>query len=277
MVVSAPKPKVASPVPDKQPERSGELPWGPVSSIVDQCGLCMALFGPPGVGKSTSAAGSTSSPHASRLLIVNFDGELRSLADRDDIQAWPKKDGGRIRDWSQADSFLSRLARMRPFPFDVVQIDTVNSMHDLARAHVEGKSSAGRDGRAIFGDANELCLGVISQYALLTRELGINVFFICHSEEKQEGENGPLRLRMALSPGMVKGIYPRVATIGALMPIPGGNSRRLYLHNTTRVVAKHHQPRTGPQLPIEIINPDMGRIIEHVKGIRPYPVKEKAK
>jgi hypothetical protein len=151
-------------------------------------------------------------------------------------------------------------------------------MYELAYKEVSGRGSANRDGRQIFGDANDLVLGVIRQWSSLARETGINVVFVTHAEEKQETENGPLLLRMAVTPGVVKGMYQAVSTIGCLLEMPGPrHPRKLLLHNTVKVVAKVHQPRTGPQVPLEIIDPDLGDLIEHFKGVKPYPVKEKAK
>ena len=146
-------------------------------------------------------------------------------------------------------------------------------MYDLAYAHVVSTSNA-RDGRQIFGEANELVLSLVKQWSVLARETGINVFFVAHSEEKQEGENGPIYLRMAVTPGVVKGMYQAVSNIGCLLELRQGK-RRLYLHNTTKIIAKVHQPRTGPQLPNEIDDPNMGKIIDHVKGARPYPTTTK--
>jgi len=257
---------------------SVSLPWSPVKKITDKQGLVFSLFGPPGAGKSTLGASATSSVHGRELLILNFDNDLRSLQDREDLMAWPgEKDNGKIRSWEHASSFLATLAQRTTagkHPFKTIQFDTVNSMYDFAYKHVIAKGGPNRDGRQIWGEANDLVLEVVSQWASLAKDTGINVVFVCHSEEKQDGENGPIVLRMAVTPGVVKGMYQRVSTIGCLLEMPGGK-RKLYLHNTAKIVAKVHQPQSGNKLPLEISDPNLGRMIEHVKGIRPYPTKER--
>lgn len=239
------------------------------------------IFGPPGAGKSTIVADAAQYEVARELLVINFDGDMSSLEDRDDIMVWPgsEENAGVIRDWRHFKAFSDKLVRSK-HPFQTLQFDTISSAYDLAYKDVIARGNPNRDGRAIFGEANDMVLDVVSEWATISREKGINVFFICHAEEKQDGENGPIYLRPSVTPGVVKGMYQKVAMIGCLQEKPGpGNHRKLLLHNTVKVVAKIHQPRTGPQIPLEITDPDIGRIIEHVKKIRSYPTpaKEQAK
>jgi len=240
-------------------------------------GLNAMLFGPPGAGKSTVVADAVSSEHARELIIINFDGDMSSLEDRTDIYVWPGGDenNGVIRDWRHFKAFSDKLVRTK-HPFKTIQFDTISSAYDLAYKQSISTGNPNRDGRSIFGDANDLILEVVREWATISRERGINVVFICHAEEKQSGENGPILLRPSVTPGVVKGMYQAVSMIGCLQEKIGpGNHRKLTLHNTAKVVAKIHQPKTGPQIPLEITDPDIGRIIEHVRKVRPYPQKEK--
>lgn len=250
---------------------TGKQPWSRVKQLAGNQGLVMALMGPPGSGKSTFGASATRSEHGRELLIVNFDGELKSLEDRDDIFVWPgaEVNSGRIRDWSHYSAFSSQLRR-RKHPFKVIQFDTVNAMYEIA--YKKALASGHRNPRQTWGEANDLVNEEISAWAAYAREKGVNVLFVTHTEEKQEGENGPLRIRMQVTPGVVKHILQKCGTVGCLLVKPGpGDHRNLILHNTARVIAKHHQPQTGDLLPLEIIDPDFSRILEHVHGVRPYP------
>jgi hypothetical protein len=254
-----------------------KAPWEPVSKLAGRQGLAMALFGPPGAGKSTFGASATTTPIGRELLIVNFDGELKSLEDRSDLMVWPRSDTpdhGVIRSWQQYSSFATQL-RSRKHPFKVIQFDTINAMYELAYRHVIASGLGGRDGRAQFGAANDLVLGDIGAWCVYAREKSVNVLFIAHSEEHKDGENGPLVIRMSVTPGTVKGIMQKVSTVGCLLEI--GTTRKLYLHNTAKIIAKHHQPQSGDRLPLEITNPDFGKILEHVHGVKPYPRPEKKK
>jgi len=279
--VTKPKPPVKSPS-EAAPENgasagttapdttsSSAAPWSPVSKVAHFQGLSLALFGPPGVGKTTLLA------TAPDLLLVNFDPDLTSLQDRDDVMTWPgEKQGGVVKSWQQISAFSAQMLR-RKHPFKTVAFDTINGMYDLAYQNVTERGSPNRDGRQIFGEANDLVLGIVKDWCMAARETGINVVFSAHSEEKQDGENGPLVLRMSITPGVVKGTYQRVSNVGCLLELPGvGRHRKLYLHNTAKIVAKVHQPKSGPQLPLEIVDPDLGKMIDHIKGVKPYPKPE---
>lgn len=247
-----------------------KAPWAPVTTLKGKQGWIVAIFGPPGSGKSTLVAEAARVEAGKELLIVNFDGELKSLEDRDDLMVWPGPDTnkGVIKDWPMYKTFSTQI-RSRTHPFKTFQFDTINSMYDLAYQQALKTAGANRDPRHIFGIANDLVIGEIDAWKTYGREKGYNVIFVCHSEEKQDGENGPLMIRMQVTPGVVKAIMQKVSTVGCLLVVLG--KRKLYLHNTARIIAKHHQPQTGDQLPLEISEPNFGRILEHVRGIRKYP------
>src|SRR5271170_579906 len=85
-------------------------PWSPPSALADKQGLCALLFSRPGVGKTTLALTMLDATDGGPLLFVNFDEEVRSIADRDDIAVWPGvKQGGKINSWQQAASFCDSL------------------------------------------------------------------------------------------------------------------------------------------------------------------------
>lgn len=238
--------------------------------VADRQGLNIAIFGLPGSGKTTLGASATDSEQGAPLLIVNFDCETRSISDRDDIMVWPGKDmGGQIESWKQVDEFNSKLLRMK-HPFKSIMFDTMGAGYDFAYKHITGKSSQRRDGRQEFGEANQLILDLVSAWAVQSREQGINAIFSTHAEEKEETVGtGPTAtkkttLRMSVTPGTVKGMYQRTSTIGYLEERQSGR-RKLTLHNTVKVIAKVHQPRSGSPLPLEIDDPNLGTMIDHFK------------
>jgi AAA domain len=250
--------------------RAAKVPWSPASMVADRQGLNMALFALPGAGKTTLGASATDSKQGAPLLVVNFDCETRSISDRDDIMVWPGEEmGGQIESWKQIDEFTGKLLRMK-HPFKSIMFDTMGAGYDFAYRHVTGKSSNRRDGRQEFGEANQLILDLVSAWAVQSREQGINVIFSTHAEEKDETiGTGPTatkvtKLRMSVTPGVVKGMYQRVSTIGYLDERSSGE-RRLILHNTVKVIAKVHQPRSGTPLDLEIKDPNLGTIIDHFK------------
>lgn len=264
--------------PDKAEESIfGEgSPWSTPSQLADKQGLCMLLFSHPGVGKTTLATTMINAADGSPLLFVNFDEEVRSIADRNDIAVWPGvKQGGKISNWQQASSFCDSLVTKR-HPFKSICVDTLNSAYDkFLFPMFDEEARPGTDQRQIYGKANDELLRIIRQFAALSRDRGINILFTSHSEEKQVGDNGPIYVRPAVTPGVIKGIYQSISTVGYYEVGKLKSPRKLILAPTARITAKNHQPRTGRQLPGEITAPDLGRIIDHMRGVRPYPVPTK--
>jgi AAA domain len=257
------------------PETPSRVPWTAASRISATQGLCIGVYSLPGAGKTTLGATVTQSKGGAPLLVINFDGETQSISDRDDIMVWPGEEtGGQVESWSAFTSFNRKLISRRA-PFKSFMFDTLSNAYPFAYAHVlKGQGGQpSRDPRADFGKANDLLLSLITEWARLSRERKYNVIFNVHSEEKQDGENGPLKWRPSITPGVVKGLYARVPNVGFLLELPTGK-RKLYLHNTAKITAKVHQPKNGG-IPLEIENPDLGLIADHVLGIRPYPKPEK--
>lgn len=254
-------------------------PWSSPSSVVDMQGLSMMLFSLAGGGKTTLLLTLRNSLDGGPLLIVNFDEELRSISDlgpNDGVMVWPgEQQGGKIKSWSAIDAFCTKLLTTK-HPFTGIAFDTLNSLYDkFALPYVKAKNPSVKDPRQLYGEANDMVLRVVRDFSANAREKGLNVVFTCHAEEKQVGENGPIYIRPKITPGVVLGMNQCVSIIGYLQP-PVMGHRSLQLAASRLVATKIHQPRSGPQVPDKIKDPDLGLLINHLKHKKPYPVKEKA-
>jgi hypothetical protein len=265
---------------DEPKPKAPEHPWSSPASVIDSQGLSMMLFSMAGIGKTTLGTTMLHSLDGGPMLIVNLDEELRSISDLsgDDVMVWPgEKQHGKIRDWQAIESFTSRL-KVGSHPFKSIMFDTLNSLYDkFAMPSSGARGQAGRDPRQIYGEANDLVLRLVGDFCALAREKGLNVLFTCHAEEKQVGENGPLYIRPKITPGVVQGINQRVSMIGYLAPPRMGGARTLQLAASAHVATKIHQPRSGPQVPGKITDPDLGLLIDHIKHHKPYPTPKKDK
>lgn len=253
-----------------------EFPWSPPAEVDDLHGFCGLIFSHPGAGKTTLLKTIINAKNGGPLLIVNFDIEVRSLRDLTgpDIQVWPgRKQKGVIKNWPQIQTFTRRLLA-GGHPFKSLGFDTLNGAYGFALEHIRQTTNP-RDPRMMYGQANDLVIGLLRDFAAITRDQGINVCFTCHDQEKSAGEDKPPLLRPDVTPQVVKVAYQVTSCAGYLEERIGGK-RRLTLHNKLGVIAKVHQPQTGPQLDLEIDNPDLGRMIDHLRGVRTYPSVKKA-
>lgn len=250
-----------------------EFPWSSPSKVSDLQGLSMMLFAMAGHGKTTLLLSMLHALDEGPLLIFNFDEELRSISDLGDdsgVMVWPgEKQGGKIASWGAADAFCNRIL-VGKHPFKYLAFDTLNSMYELALKDVKARNPGARDPRQIYGEANDMVLGTVKAFCGMAREKGMNVVFTAHAEEKQVGENGPIYIRPKITPGVVQGINQAVSLIGYLGP-PIMGKRTLQLAPSKLIASKIHQPRTGPQVPDKIKEPDLGLLINHLKHHKRYP------
>ena len=267
-------------VDDQKPDPPAPVhPWSSPASVIDAQGLSMMLFSLAGIGKTTLGTTMLHSRDGGRMLIVNFDEELRSISDLsgDDVMVWPsantKPKPGKISSWQSIESFLARLQAGR-HPFKYIMFDTLNSLYDkFAFPDVKARHPNAADPRQLYGEANDMVLRIVGDFCAIAREQGLNVLFTAHAEEKQVGENGPIYIRPKVTPGTILGINQRVSMIGYLAP-PIMGVRTLQLAASAKVATKLHQPRTGVRLPEKIKDPDLGKIIDTIKHKVPYPVKK---
>lgn len=283
---AATKPASAKPEPPAEdgtesatPAPKVVLPWSPPSSVIDQQGLSMFLFSIAGIGKTTLGLSMLDSQDGGPLLIVNFDEELRSISDLgpdSNVMVWPgEKQGGKISSWQQVNSFCGDLLSKR-HPFKGIMFDTLNSAYDkFALPYAKQQNPGSKDPRQIFGAANDEVLRLIGDFSAAAREKGLNIVFTGHAEEKQVGENGPMIVRPKITPGVILGLNQRVSIIGYLHP-PLAGVRKLQLEPSPRVTAKIHQPRSGKKVPGNIKNPNLGKLIDHLKHGVPYVTEDKS-
>ena len=249
-------------------------PWKPASETVQDVGVNMAVFGHPGSGKTTLLATAQSSPHGKDVLVIDMEGGTRAISDRDDVMVATDSNGGPIMSWDDLAAISSLLRRQvleGECPFKTIGFDTLSAMHRLALSKVmKASPTPDMPSQPEYGRANELMLDQVRGWCDLSREKGINVIFNCHAVEEKDDSTGIVLIRMALTPGVIKGVYQAVDSIGYIAEDARTAKRKLLLKTNNRVLAKFRQPLTGPQLPLEIENPNLGEIIEHVRGVKPF-------
>jgi len=224
----------------------------------------ICVFGYPGSGKTTFAASAQDSELGADVLIADADGTAaRSLSDRRDIQVAPIKDyDGLIK--------LSEYLRNKSHPFKTISFDTLTAIQEMAlRKVMKASPTPDTPSQPEYGKANQLVSEFISTWCAQARQKGINVIFAVHAKEETNADTNITSLRMALTPGLLTATYQRVDSIGFLenKRVQGKVERRLLLHSTNKIVAKHHQPQTGPgRINTELVNPTMDMLLQAAKA-----------
>jgi len=234
--------------------------WLPASQLIDKQGLNVAIFGYPGSGKSTLSA------TGPKPLVVDIDGTaIRSLSDRSDVQIAEVPGGPAGYDHCM---MLSDRLLNKAHDFQLINWDTITTLHGMALKKVmKASPTPDMPSQPEYGKANAMIEDFVQKWCAAARERGIHVMFSVHVKEEKDGDSGPMMIRMGLTPGSTLAVYRAVDTIGYLSENTKTSDRKLLLKNNGKVIAKHHQPRTGEnRLPDEVVNPNLTEIINIMQG-----------
>jgi len=233
------------------------VPWKLPTELQDKQGVNIAVMGYPGSGKTEFGA---SGP---KPLVVDIDGTaVRTLGGRTDVQIAP------IKNWDDIDR-LSTYLLSRPHPFQTIWWDSLTFAQTYALKKIMVGSAPGvMPSQGQYGNANELVLDLVRTWCAQARERGVHVGFAVHAEEIKDESTGQVLIRMALTPGCIKGVNMATDTIGYLAVAPNSDNRKMLLRSTGRVLAKHHQPKDSPKkLPPELDSPTFSMFIDQTKTV----------
>ena len=247
--------------------------WQPAAEVAEALGWSAAIFGYPGAGKTTFAAVKGS-------LVVDFEQGAEVLADRTDVMVWPRRDPntGKIPAVKWEDFMqLDRQLRSGNHPFRVLCFDTITAAQRLTLDNVMRSSpTPSQPSQPEWGKSNDLLLDVVRHWSALAKTTGVNVIFNVHAQDVVDDNGNSVLIRMNLTPGVIKGVIETVSAIGYIAEGANGK-RRLLLHNTNKVTAKFRQPRSGPQLDLEIDDPSLETILTHRENARAALKKARSK
>lgn len=236
-----------------QPKRASELKGA--------LGINMVIFGHGGIGKTTLACTAQDTEHGRNVLLIDVDRGVESVSDRNDIDVLQPEN------WGQLHQILQWIKKQGDDvkQYKTIVFDSLTSMYDLVLKNIL-KSSPTPDmpSQPEYGKANAALIQLIAEMRALG-DRGVHTIFIAHAKEEQDQGSQMVLIRLALTPGVQSAVMRTVDHVGFLTADNNSGNRKLQLKSSNKVIAKFRQPRTGPQLPLELINPSMATIIEHVR------------
>lgn len=224
------------------------------SAYSDAAGINMVVFGYPGAGKTTFICHAQDHAKGQNVMLLDLDKGIRSISDRSDVAVWrpPNKN------WSDVETMVRWLGSAE-HDYKTVGVDSLSSLLQLA----QGSVAAGQLSQPDHGKANEKVLKVVRDLKELSTTKGINVLITAHAEDIKDTD-GIMIVRMTGTPQVVKGLYQIVDDVGYLEVSRTNGKRRLLLKPTGKVIAKYRQPESGTQLPLDIQDPTVGIILDHL-------------
>lgn len=221
------------------------------SALMQSVGVCFAIYGPPGSGKSALAAQAVHSPHAGRVLVIDIEGGARAYGDRDDIDVVPIRDSDERHDNGMGfamveevvdDLVEGKLVGEGGEKYGTVVLDNMSELnayctYDTIRTY--GRNIDRKD-RPDQKDWNT----TTSRMLLLTRRLrdfaaasNTNVIFVAWDKQQEDRVTGVAKKDLALNPALA-GQLPGLIDIVGYLTIRGRGKRTLSFEASASTAAK---------------------------------------
>ncbi len=247
-----------------------------VKSDAAATGVNMMVFAPPGVGKTT-LLGDLGRIYPNQVLLFDIDIGRESIRDQEihfaeppaylaAVEAGEPTDGiSRQLTWTELRGYLdTALALKDKSPYKVYAFDSLSSIYyELLFPYVENKFPNVREPRQLYFEAQKTLVKFIRDAKSLS-EYDIHTFFTGHVKEETDGEI--THKRLSLPQGIRNEILLTVNHVGYLDRVKNTETRHLSFTPPRRVEGpKLRQPRSGKQVPLEMDNPTLDKVINMLK------------
>lgn len=233
------------------------------SEVNDAWGLNLLIYGSPGVGKTTLAASAQDSPHGADVLFIDVEGGVRSIADRSDITVF------RPDDFNDIIKVFVALKQGDLPQFKTVVVDSIGEAQALGlKTIMASAKNPDLPGLQDYGKSNEQIGRLIRGLRGLAQTRAINVILTALAVEAKDEGSGAILTRPALTPKAMELATGAVDMLGYLTQTREGQ-RVLKFSPSTQYLAKLRQPLSGAQIPLEIPDPTLPRILEAMRTAHP--------
>jgi len=223
------------------------------NEIVDQWGLNIALYGPPGVGKTRLISTAQDYEKSANLLIIDVEGGTRTIKNRTDISVTKPKT------WKELQALYNWLLTEGKDKYKTVAIDTMTHAQTLCLDYVLGKKE--KPEFQDFGRVGILMSKMIQGFVSLSKEDGINIIFSCHVRTDKDSQGTVYNVSPDCYPKVGKALMSQVDTIGYYTKKRKGSNvnRVLQIDGVGAVKAKHRTTTKGVK---ELLNPSFKDLLE---------------
>lgn len=220
-----------------------------LSDVPDRWGFNALIYGQSGSGKTTLCATAQDTEWGQDVLFIDMKGGIRSIVDRPELSALVPDD------WKELQAIYNYLDDGK-HSYKTVVVDTLTQAQRMNLQHVcamAGKPVATLQEYLL---SNNQMLLMMEAFISLSVTQGVNVLFVCQEMEERDESTGAFLIRPALTPALVKDAISAVDAVGRLV-VDSKGVRKLILAPSERARGKFRQPRTGPQVPLEIEQPTL--------------------
>jgi len=209
-------------------QRPQELPgWG----------LCMAIYGAPGSGKTTFASDAQDSPFGSPVVFLDAESGIRSVGHRRDI------DVIQISSWGQVQTFMNALKQQADPRWRTIVLDNMSELQAMAIKAAQGDSEMPQIQH--YGKATSDILQLTRTCRDIARLRSTNFIMIAWESPEKDEATGVIKRDIGFSPSLAKTFPGLVDQVGYLVSNDQPPFlRTMHFESSTRTAAKFRRSQS---------------------------------
>jgi phage nucleotide-binding protein len=200
-------------------------------------GVCMAIYGAPGVGKTTFASDAQDSPFGTPVIFLDAESGIRSVGHRDDI------DVIQITSFAQVSAFINALKQTSDARWRTIILDNMSEIQSLAIKAAQGDSEMPQIQH--YGKATSDILQLTRTCRDIARLRSINFIMIVWESPEKDESTGIIKRDIGFSPSLAKtfpGLVDQVGYLTAADQPP--YLRTLHFESSSRTAAKFRRSQS---------------------------------
>lgn len=256
----------------QRPKTIAGIKITPAKELVStEWGMCIALYGSPGVGKTTTAGKLAYSPYASPVLFLDEEGGTHV------IKHIPNVDIAAIGNWAELSRVSGEITRLGSnCPYKTIVID---NMTEVQAMNLKAVAGTGTPQIQHYNQSTAELLHFTRQWRDFARFNGINVVFIAWTSPEEDNSSGIkiIKQDVGFTPSLARQ-FPGIVDIVGFLSVEGSQGVRvLSFAPSNRTAAKFRRAAddVSMKIPLTIKFNDrmspLEDIIGTLKGGLPWP------
>lgn len=205
-------------------------------------GMCIALYGAAGVGKTTLAAQAALSPLGSPVLIIDAEGGSRAVAHMQNVYV------ADVKSWKEITEVSNEVAKQAQFKTIVL-----DNMSEFQQINLKGIVGNGMPQIQHYGQNTNEMLNFSRLWRDISRDTGVNVIFIAWESPEKDESTGIIKRDLGFTPSLAKQ-FPGIIDIVGYLTVNQKGLRVLNFAPSVRNAAKFRRSQTevAMQIPLQL-------------------------
>lgn len=251
---------------DGMPTSLGGIKLYKATELPEQ-GLCVGIYGEPGIGKTDLTRQAADSEYGSPLLIIDADAGAKTVSDRDDIIVAP------VGTWDEVQAISKAIWALPNEPFKSISLDNMTDIYMQLKKKICG---SGQPQIQDYGTFLDMMMNLTREWREYARKRGVNVFLVVWEDIDKDEFSKKTRFEVAFFRKLTMW-WPGVLDIVGRMTTIEGGIRKLSFEKTSDSSSKFRKNRSkeAQAIPLNLYYGYEGKplvdLLATLKGGKPFP------